>query len=92
MEKRGRYAMRTWLALLTISAATALGAGAAFAEGSAYCLRGCDFGAGECSFSSYQQCMATASGRTGWCDANPDFRPVNAFQQAGHPRMSRRRL
>lgn len=84
--------MRVLLVLLTISAASLLGAGAACAAGSAYCLRGCDFGASECSFSTYQQCMATASGRTGWCDANPDFRSVNALQQVGHPRMSRRRL
>ena len=84
--------MRVLLALLTISAASALGAGTAHAQGSPYCLKGCDFGAGDCSFTSYQQCMASASGRTAWCDSNPDFRPLNALQQIGHPRMSRRRL
>jgi len=84
--------MRIWLALLTISAVNALGAGMGHAQGSPYCLRGCDFGVGDCAFTSYQQCMASASGRTAWCDSNPDFRPVNALQQVGHKRMSRRRL
>jgi hypothetical protein len=85
--------MRIWLALLTISAASAFGAGATDAQGSPYCLRGCDIGqTGDCSFASYRQCMASASGRTAWCDANPDFHSVNAMQQVGHPRMSRRRL
>jgi hypothetical protein len=84
--------MRIWLAMLTISAASAFGAGAAYAQGFPYCLRGCDFGAGDCSFTSYQQCVASAAGRTAWCDVNPDFRPANAWQQGGHARMSRRRL
>lgn len=84
--------MRIWLALAMISAVSALGAGTAHAQGSPYCLRGCDFGAGDCSFTSYQQCVTSAAGRTAWCDSNPDFRSVNALPQAGHPRMSRRRL
>lgn len=38
-----------------------------------YCIQGNDFagGAGDCSFASYQQCQATASGRTAYCGANP---------------------
>jgi hypothetical protein len=30
-----------------------------------FCIKGCDFGSGrgDCSFSSYQQCQASASGR-----------------------------
>jgi len=85
--------MRIWLALLTISTASALGAGVAHAQGSPYCLKGCDIGqSGDCSFATYQQCMASALGRTAWCDANPDFHSVNVMQPVGHPRMSRRRL
>lgn len=39
-----------------------------------YCIRGDDFaGAGDCSFASYQQCQATASGRTAYCGANLRF-------------------
>ena len=39
-----------------------------------YCIKGCDFGArGDCIFSSYQQCLASASGRDAWCAENPDF-------------------
>jgi hypothetical protein len=40
-----------------------------------YCIRGDAFagGAGDCSFASYQQCQATASGRTAYCEANPRF-------------------
>ena len=40
-----------------------------------YCIQGNDFAgaAGDCSFASYQQCQATASGRTAYCGANPRF-------------------
>jgi hypothetical protein len=40
-----------------------------------YCIKGCDFpaGAGDCSFSSYQQCLATASGRDATCAPNPYY-------------------
>jgi hypothetical protein len=43
-----------------------------------YCIQGDDFagGAGDCSFASYQQCQATASGRTAFCGANPWFPKV----------------
>ena len=37
-----------------------------------YCLHGDDYGfAGDCAFTSYQQCHATASGRTAYCEVNP---------------------
>ncbi|SIO48538.1 Protein of unknown function [Bradyrhizobium erythrophlei] len=38
-----------------------------------YCIQGDEFGggAGDCSFNSYQQCQATASGRMAYCAANP---------------------
>lgn len=38
-----------------------------------YCIQGDDFGAGDCSFSTYQQCQATASGRTAYCGVNLSF-------------------
>jgi Protein of unknown function (DUF3551) len=37
-----------------------------------YCLHGDDYaGPGDCGFTSYQQCQATASGRTAYCEVNP---------------------
>jgi Protein of unknown function (DUF3551) len=84
--------MRLLVALSAISAACALNPTAAVAQNSAFCLKGCDFGAGDCSFASYQQCQASASGREAWCDANPYFRPVSDPQPSGRSRLSRRRL
>ena len=79
---------RILLALLAVSGTAAIDAGAA-ASGYPYCLRGCDFGAGDCSFYTYQQCLATASGRDAWCDVNPAFHQGREPQTA---RYSRRRL
>jgi hypothetical protein len=66
------YAM---LALMALGAACATSAAPAAAGGMPFCIKGCDFGggAGDCSFSSYQQCVATASGRDATCAANPYF-------------------
>jgi uncharacterized protein DUF3551 len=62
-------------------------AGAAFAPSASqaqgyyaypYCVQGHDYGwPGDCSFSSYEQCMATASGTLNSCGINPRF----AFRQ-----------
>ena len=63
-------------ALLALTSAVALSAAIpAAAQEQAYCIRGCDFGAGagDCSFSSLAQCQATASGRDATCAANPYF-------------------
>jgi hypothetical protein len=78
---------RILLALLAISTAGALDAAAA-AGGYPYCLRGCDFGTGDCSFYTYQQCLASASGRDAWCAANPAFHEGREPQAV---RYSRRR-
>ena len=58
-----------------------------------YCIKGCDFGgsAGDCSFSSYPQCQATASGRVATCAPNPYFN-ARAEMPADQGRMSRRRF
>jgi Protein of unknown function (DUF3551) len=65
------------LALMALSAACAIDAAPAVAGGMPFCIKGCDFGggggAGDCSFASYQQCLATASGRDATCAANPYF-------------------
>ena len=45
-----------------------------------YCLQGDDFaGAGDCEFTSYQQCQATAAGRTAYCAANPYLAAANPY-------------
>lgn len=37
-----------------------------------YCLQGPETGIpGDCSYSSYEQCMVSASGRRAYCDINP---------------------
>jgi hypothetical protein len=40
-----------------------------------FCIKGDDFGGGigDCSFDSYKQCLATASGRKAYCDVNPFY-------------------
>lgn len=57
-----------------------------------FCIKGCDFGngLGDCSFSTYQQCQASASGRQAYCDANPYFN-ARAELQPGRANQSRRR-
>jgi hypothetical protein len=80
-----------------IWALTAIGVFAAIdsaaAGGMPFCIKGCDFGggAGDCSFSTYQQCLATASGRDATCAANPYFN-ANAEMQPDRNRMSKRKF
>jgi hypothetical protein len=68
--------------LATISALTAVGSISAAAAAAAaaeaiqdrYCLQGRQWGyPGNCQFSSYPQCMATASGTTAYCGINPRY-------------------
>ena len=83
---------RTIQALLVCCAALTSGALPAAAQNFPFCIKGCDFGAGrgDCSFSSYQQCQASASGRLAYCDANPYF-IAKAELQADRSHQSRRR-
>ena len=65
--------MRTvFLALATSAAILAAGLTPAGAQNYPYCIQGDEFagGAGECSFSTYAQCQASASGRTAYCVPN----------------------
>jgi hypothetical protein len=57
-----------------------------------FCIIGCDFGSGlgDCSFTSYQQCQATASGLTATCAANPYYN-ANASMLPNSVRGPRRR-
>jgi hypothetical protein len=84
--------MKILLALSAITTACLLNTVPASAQNSAFCLRGCNFGYNECSFATYQQCQASASGLTAWCEANPYFHQVSDAQQPAHARYSKRRL
>jgi hypothetical protein len=64
------------LAALAASAWGALGAAPAEAVGTRYpfCIQGDEFpGLSNCTFTSYEQCQATASGRFLYCLANPYY-------------------
>jgi hypothetical protein len=65
--------MRTlFLVLATSATIFATGVTPVAASEYRYCLQGDDYaGAGDCQFTSYLQCQATASGRTAYCAANP---------------------
>jgi Protein of unknown function (DUF3551) len=80
------------LALILFSAASAITAPPAAARDYPFCIKGCDFGAGrgDCSFTSYQQCQASASGRDAYCAENPYY-SANAELQPNRGRYSRRR-
>jgi hypothetical protein len=72
--------MHTFLfALLTSAVAFAAGNQVA-ARDYPFCIQGEEFGRGrgDCSFTSYQQCQATASGRLAYCRINPAFRNSDA--------------
>ena len=65
--------MRTiFLVLATSAVALTTGTGHVAAHDYRYCIQGEEFpgGAGECNFSTLQQCRATASGRMAYCGAN----------------------
>lgn len=67
---------RTILVLLGVSGFAALTAAPAAAVGTRYpyCIQGDDQpGLSNCTFTSYEQCQATASGRRLWCIANPYY-------------------
>jgi hypothetical protein len=67
---------RTILALLAASGLAGFGALPAAAVGTRYpfCIQGDDQpGLSNCTFLSYEQCQATASGRRLWCIPNPFY-------------------
>ena len=84
---------RGWLVLIVGFAASAIGAMPAMAMEFPYCIKGCDFaaGRGDCSFSTYPQCQATAAGRDASCAQNPYFN-AKADTRTDRRRQSPRRL
>src|SRR5882757_2648895 len=69
---------RAILVFLAAIGLAALGASPAAAVGTRYpfCIQGDDQpGLSNCTFTSYEQCQATASGRRLWCIENPYYNP-----------------
>lgn len=67
-------------ALMAIVVLTAIDVAPAIAEPAGnlpFCITGDDYqgggGLGDCSFTSYAQCQATASGRAASCSSNPYY-------------------
>ena len=77
-------------ALAIVSALTVAGSvtpASAEAIQDQYCLQGRSWGyPGNCEFSTYQQCMATASGTNAYCGINP----MRAFALQRHGRYPHR--
>ena len=84
---------RAMWALMVGCAAAAMGVLPATARDLPFCIKGCDFGGsrGDCTFVSYQQCQATASGRDAYCDVNPYFN-ASADGPSGRNHQSRRKF
>jgi Protein of unknown function (DUF3551) len=76
--------------LATVSALTVVGSvtpAPAEAIQDQYCLQGRQWGyPGNCQFSTYQQCLATASGTNSYCGVNP----MRAFAQQARGRYPHR--
>jgi hypothetical protein len=67
-----RNAMLALLVLSAAGTATIAGSGPAAAYDYPYCLQGRGVGIpGDCSYQSYAQCAASASGREAYCNINP---------------------
>jgi hypothetical protein len=78
-------------AVMAVAAAGAAGvvtSAPAAAQPDAWCVQGRDEGIpGDCSYSSYAQCMASASGRNAWCNINPMVafaRPLPPIRRGRH--------
>ena len=81
------------LAVLAAIGLAALGAAPAEAVGTRYpfCLQGDEYpGLSYCTFTSYEQCQATASGRDATCAENPYY-SAKAELAPDRSRLSRRR-
>ena len=64
------------LALMAIGTVAMIDATPAEARDYPFCIKGAEYlsANGDCSFDTYAQCQATASGRLAYCDANPFYR------------------
>ena len=67
-----RKTMLAGMAILAASIATLAGSAPAAANDYPWCVQGRDVGyPGDCSYATYQQCQASASGRYATCGVNP---------------------
>jgi Protein of unknown function (DUF3551) len=67
-----RFAASSLLLILSVAGVTTMATPAA--AQSKYCLQGTSWGyPGNCQFSSYAQCRATASGTNASCGINPRY-------------------
>jgi len=86
--------MRTaLLALLALGSVAAIDAtSSAEARDYPFCIKGREYdqALGDCSFTTYQQCLATASGRYAYCDTNPYYNFAVEPQPRRHSQRARR--
>jgi Protein of unknown function (DUF3551) len=76
------------LAFLAAGGLAVVGIAPAEAVGTRYpfCIQGEEYpGLSNCSFTSYEQCQATASGRRLWCIENPYYNPGDDVGLRGYP-------
>jgi hypothetical protein len=67
-----RHVMLGLFGLLSAGAVTMAGTGSAAAFDYPFCIQGGEMGIpGDCSYPSYEACLATASGRNVYCNINP---------------------
>jgi Protein of unknown function (DUF3551) len=77
-----RHLAATLLLALTVAPLTSAPSAAQIQD--RYCLQGRSWGyPGNCQFSTYQQCMATASGTDAYCGINPTYAFARQ-RQGGH--------
>jgi len=79
-----RKAILAIATLMSVGAATLAASGPAAAYDYPWCVQGRGVGIpGDCSYQTYAQCMASASGRALYCGVNP--RAALNRQQRGRP-------
>ena len=81
------------LALLAAGGFAVVGAAPAGAVGTRYpfCIQGEEYpGLSNCTFTSYEQCQATASGRFLACIANPYYNPGDGYDPRAYRRTPNR--
>ncbi|MBN8975177.1 MAG: DUF3551 domain-containing protein [Rhizobiales bacterium] len=79
-----------FFAALVLGAAAALSNAPAQAGERAFCIKGDNIpdAHGDCSFDTYEQCLASASGLRRYCDANPFYM---SYAPGPEPRRHRHR-
>jgi hypothetical protein len=76
------------LAVMAIGAVSAFATAPVQARDYPFCIKGQGYDSytGDCSFSTYEQCVATASGRFNYCDANPYYQGPAVYDEEAPPR------